>query len=253
MRNKLIVGNWKMNLTLEEARRLTLDIRQGLTNLSEKVEVAVCPSFVHLANVHYQLPSSIKLGSQNVFWKSNGAYTGEISCDQLLDLGCSYVIVGHSERRKNLRETDDMVNDKVLECMQKGLKPIICVGETNDEKEKNMTEEKVTQQVELALEGVKSKDVINITIAYEPIWAIGNSNPAEPSDAQAVISRIRDILKNNYSEKESEMIKILYGGSVNPQNIASFVLEKDIDGALVGGASIKANEFVGIVKQVLKI
>jgi len=146
-----------------------------------------------------------------------------------------------------------MVNDKVLECLRKGLKPIICVGETKDEKEKGMTEEKVTQQVEVAVEGVKSKDITNIIIAYEPIWAIGTSNSAEPSDAQIVISRIRDILKNNYSEKESEMIKILYGGSVNPQNIASFVLEKDIDGVLVGGASVKANEFVGIVKQVMKI
>lgn len=253
MRNKLIVGNWKMNLTLEESRRLTLDIRQGLTNLSEKVEVAVCSSFVHLANVHYQLPSSIKLGGQDVFWQNNGAYTGEISCDQLLDLGCSYCIIGHSERRKNLRETDDMVNNKVLACIKNGLKPIICVGETAEERDKKLTYNKVTQQVELALEGVKSKDVINVIIAYEPIWAIGSSNPAEPSDAEAVVLRIREVLRNDYSEKEADEIRILYGGSVNPQNVASFVLEKDVDGVLVGGASIKANEFVGIVKQVMKI
>lgn len=253
MRNKLIVGNWKMNLTLEEARRLTLDVRQGLTTLSEKVEVVVCPSFVHLANVHYQLPSSIKLGGQDVFWQSNGAYTGEISCDQLSDLGCSYAIIGHSERRKNLRETDDMVNNKVLACIKNGLKPIVCVGETKEEREKKLTNEKVTQQVELALEGVRSRDVVNVVVAYEPIWAIGSGNSAEPSDAEAVVLRIREVLRNDYSEKEAEQIRILYGGSVSPQNVASFVLEKDVDGVLVGGASIKANEFVGIVKQVMKI
>ncbi len=242
-----------MNLTVEEARRLALDVRQGLTNLPENIEVVVCPSFVHLSGVNFQLPSSINLGAQDVFWKSNGAYTGEISCEQLLDVGCSYVIVGHSERREYLKETDVMVSSKVLACLKHDLRPIVCVGENKEEREKKLTESKVTQQVELAFKDVKSGDIAKVDIAYEPIWAIGSGEAAEPSDAEAVVILIRQVLKGLFSEKEAEQVRILYGGSVNPQNIASFVLEKDIDGALVGGSSLKANEFVGIVKQVMKI
>lgn len=242
-----------MNLTVEGARRLALDVRQGLTDLPKNVEVVVCPSFAHLAGVNFQLPSSIHLGAQDVFWEENGAYTGEISCAQLLDVGCLYVIVGHSERRVYSRENDVMVNSKVLACLRNGLKPIVCVGENKEEREKKLTESKVTQQVELAMKGVKSGEAVNVDIAYEPLWAIGSGDAAEPSDAEAVVVLIRQVLKNLFSEKEAKQVRILYGGSVNPQNIASFVLEKDIDGVLIGGASLRANEFIGMVKQVMKI
>ncbi|MEW6407379.1 MAG: triose-phosphate isomerase [Patescibacteria group bacterium] len=252
MRKKLIVGNWKMNLNLEEARRLILDIRLTLAEIKD-VEVAVCPSFLHLAMVGFQLPTNIKLGAQNCFWERFGQYTGEISPVQLKNLRCDYVILGHSERRQYLKENDVMIAQKLEAVLASGMTPILCVGETKEEREKKLTAAKLDEQVQVPLEDLTREQIRKIVIAYEPVWAIGKGLAARPQDAQQVAKFIRKILDKKYDEKTAEMVRILYGGSVDSKNIIEFVSQPSIDGALVGRASLKAEEFVDIVKNVTEV
>ncbi len=248
----IIIGNWKMNLNLEEARRLILDIRLALVEV-KNIEIVVCPSFLHFAMVGFQLPTNIKLGAQNCFWEKFGQYTGEVSPIQLKNLRCNYVILGHSERRQYLKENNLMIAQKLEVVLACGMTPILCVGETKEERERKLTEAKLDEQVQIPLEDLTREQIRKIVIAYEPVWAIGGGQAARPQDVQQAAKFIRRILDKKYDEKTSEMVRILYGGSVNSKNIIEFISQPSIDGVLVGGASLKAEEFVNIVKNTARI
>ena len=246
MRKPLIAGNWKMNTTLEEAKSLVRAILNELDG-TDGVETVLCPPFISLAAVKDLLTgTSIELGAQNMYFEEKGAYTGEISPIMLTDL-CDYVIIGHSERRQHFFETDDMVNKKAKKALASRLKPIVCVGESLEENEAGKTEQIITNQVKTGLAGTSPTN--ELVIAYEPIWAIGTGRAATGKQANATISLIRNIIANIWNKQTAEIVRILYGGSVTGNNIAEFIAELNIDGALVGGASLKSNEFVSIVKQ----
>ena len=252
MRKPIIVGNWKMNLDLEDARRLIVEIRQGLRDIDErKIDIVVCPAFVHLQSVNFQLPVNIKLGAQDVFWKKGGAYTGEISPDMLKDVGCRYVIIGHSERRQ-LGETDEMINKKISVLLDRDLFPILCLGETKEEKEKNLGDSKIKEQVIKDLEGIKTQVVEKVIIAYEPVWAIGTGKAAKGEEVNKTAKLIRKVIEGRYSKNQADKIRILYGGSVDQRNVKEFVNQSQIDGVLVGETSLKANKFIKIVEQVIE-
>ncbi len=245
-RTPIVAGNWKMNLNVAESLALVRAMRDQLQEIAS-VERVLCPPFVSLAPVREALRgTSIKLGAQNAFWKDNGAYTGEVSPLMLASL-CDYVILGHSERRQYFGETDEIVNRKIEAALRAGLGVIFCVGENLAENEAGRTEEVVTRQVRRGLAGIPS--LAGIVVAYEPIWAIGTGRAARGSDAAAVVALIRRTLRELYGAAAADTVRIQYGGSVNRSNIAEFVREPDIDGALVGGASLKADEFVAIVRQ----
>jgi triosephosphate isomerase len=245
MRPWMVAGNWKMHNTVKEAVTLALAVKQG----SEGVKggtVVIAPVFTALASVSEAVRGShVKLAAQNLFYEEKGAYTGEVAPAMLLDVGCEYVIIGHSERRKYFHETDESVNAKVKKALATGLKPIVCVGETEEEREKGVTEFVVGSQVRKGLYGVES--LKNIVIAYEPVWAIGTGKNATPREAQEVHAFIRSLLKKIYGE-EAAAVLILYGGSVTKDNIGDLISMDDIDGALVGGASLKSDSFLGIIK-----
>lgn len=246
MRKPIIAGNWKMNKTMNEALELVDEIKDE-TNKTD-VEVVVCCPFTVISEVKKAIEGSkVKLGAQNMHWEDEGAFTGEISANMLKDLGVDYVIIGHSERRQYFGETDEVVNKKVIKAIEKGLKPIICVGETLNEREKNKTFDIVKRQTLTALEGVGKDGMNDVVIAYEPVWAIGTGKTASSQDANEVIAYIRSLLQNKYGIEVSERVRIQYGGSVKPSNATEIMNETDIDGALVGGASLKAEEFLGIV------
>jgi triosephosphate isomerase len=246
VRKPLIAGNWKMNTTLEEAKSLVWAILNELEG-TDGVEKVLCPPFISLAAVKELLRgTSIELGAQNMYFEDKGAYTGEISPVMLTDL-CDYVIIGHSERRQHFFETDDMVNKKAKKALESGLKPIVCVGESLEDNEAGKTEQIITCQVKAGLAGISPTS--ELVIAYEPIWAIGTGRAATGKQANATISLIRNIIANIWNRQTAETVRILYGGSVTGNNIAEFIAELHIDGALVGGASLKSNEFVSIVKQ----
>ncbi|MDI9475620.1 MAG: triose-phosphate isomerase [Natronincolaceae bacterium] len=246
MRKPIIAGNWKMNKTMNEALELVDEIKDE-TNKTD-VEVVVCCPFTVISEVKKAIEGSkVKLGAQNMHWEDEGAFTGEISANMLKDLGVDYVIIGHSERRQYFGETDEVVNKKVIKAIEKGLKPIICVGETLNEREKNKTFDIVKRQTLTALEGVGKDGMNDVVIAYEPVWAIGTGKTASSQDANEVIAYIRFLLQNKYGIEVSERVRIQYGGSVKPSNATEIMNETDIDGALVGGASLKAEEFLGIV------
>lgn len=250
MRVPLIAGNWKMNTTLAEAVRLVTEMRPGLEEIPN-VGKAVCPPFISLAAVKELIKrTSIKLGAQNMYFAQKGAYTGEISPVMLTDL-CEFVIIGHSERRQYFNETDETVNKKIVAALEVGLKPILCVGERSEENEAGRTEEVVTSQLTLALAGVKRP--AGLVIAYEPVWAIGTGKAATGKQANSTISLIRDTVTDCYDKEFSKNTLILYGGSVTADNAAEFLQQPDIDGALVGGASLKAAQFVSIVRQASEI
>jgi triosephosphate isomerase len=245
MRPWMVAGNWKMHNTVKEAVALALAIKQG----SEGVKggtVVIAPVYTALASVSEAVRGShVKVAAQNVFYEEKGAYTGEVAPAMLLDVGCEYVIIGHSERRKYFHETDEGVNAKVKKALATGLKPIICVGETEEEREKGITEFVVGSQVRKGLYGVASlKDIV---IAYEPVWAIGTGKNATPQEAQEVHAFIRGLLKKTYGD-EAAAVLVLYGGSVTKDNISDLIGMEDIDGALVGGASLKSDSFLGIIK-----
>ena len=246
MRTAMIAGNWMMNTTLAEASALVGEMREGLERI-EGVEKGLCPPFISLASVKGLLQgSSIKLGAQNMHFEERGAYTGEVSPLMLKEL-CDFVILGHSERREHFKETDEIVNKKVKAALAVGLTPILCLGERLEEKEAGRTEEVVIRQVRAALQEVASPQ--GLVIAYEPIWAIGTGRAATGDGANATIGIIRETIAQLYTKGIAQEIRILYGGSVTAANIAEFISQPQIDGALVGGASLKATELLSIVEQ----
>ena len=255
MRIPFIAGNWKMNTTVTEAEQLVFEMLDELDGI-EGVEKVLCPPFVSLVAINMMLQgSSIKLGAQNMYFETEGAYTGEISPLMLSNL-CEFVILGHSERRWYFGETDEMVNKKVKAALANKLKPILCVGERLEENEAGKTEEVVSRQVTAALGGIEPavlSIVKNLVIAYEPVWAIGTGKAASGEQAAATIQFIRDVLAKQWNKGIAQDLRILYGGSVTSDNIAEFISRPEIDGALVGGASLRAEEFLSIVEQTAEI
>jgi triosephosphate isomerase len=249
MRKPLIAGNWKMYKTINEAIELTTGIKRELLDFVD-ADIVVCPTFTCLNSVYEVIMDTvIRLGAQNLFWEKEGAYTGEISPIMLKDCGCEYVIIGHSERRKYFSETDQSVNKKIKAALEVGLIPIVCVGETLEEREAEKTIEVVENQLKGCFAELKDEDMLKLVIAYEPVWAIGTGKTATPQQAQEVHKFIRNWLAENFTSDVASSLRILYGGSVKPSNIKELMQEEDIDGALVGGASLEDKSFVEIVKN----
>ena len=247
MRQPLVAGNWKMNGTLESVTTLVEGIKAGLDSVT-KAEVAVCPPFVFLDRVNQLIAgASIALGAQNVAKEDPGAYTGEIAAPMLKDVGCKYVIVGHSERRAIYGETDSLVAEKYARGLQEGLTPILCVGELLEEREAGKTEEVVARQLDAVIENVGIAGVGEGVIAYEPVWAIGTGRTASPEQAQDVHAFIRERLASHDSAVAAST-RILYGGSMKGSNAEGLIGMADIDGGLIGGASLKAEEFLAICR-----
>ena len=247
MRKTLIAGNWKMNLDRLQAVALATELKGGFIT-DNNVELAVCPPFVYLDAVAAIVQeTSIALGAQDMYFEKEGAFTGEISGAMLSDLGCHYVILGHSERRHILGETDAFINQKVHAALALGLKPILCVGELLEERESGETEAVVRQQMQGSLEGVSAEQMLEVVIAYEPVWAIGTGKVATPEQAQSVHADLRKMIEGCYNPEIASMVRIQYGGSVKPGNAGELLSLPDVDGALVGGASLKASDFLGIV------
>ena len=247
-RKLFVAGNWKMNTSRAEAVALAAELASQIGS-QEAVDLAVCPPMVYLAAVGEALAGSrIDLGAQNMFCEDNGAFTGETSGTMLLDVGCRLVILGHSERRHVIGESDELINRKVLKALGDGLRPIFCIGELLEQREGGQTTDVVRRQVTVGLEGVCKEDVARVTLAYEPVWAIGTGVTATPDQAQEVHAMIRGLLGEMYDPKLADGLRIQYGGSVKPANAADLLGRPDVDGALVGGASLKVPDFVGIVR-----
>lgn len=251
-RKNLICGNWKMNATHLEAIQMVQKLSYRLDTADyERVEVVVAPPFTSLRSVQTVIEAdhlAIQLGAQNVHWEESGAFTGEISASMLAKLSVKYVIVGHSERRQLFGEDDSTVNKKVKAVLESGMDPILCVGETLEEREGGSTSEVVRRQLIGGLKGVEAEDVARIVVAYEPIWAIGTGRNADPDTAGEVVEVLRNTLTEVYDGEKAESVRILYGGSVNAGNIAGFMAKRHIDGALVGGASLDPDSFASIVR-----
>ena len=248
MRRKIIAGNWKMNLNYREAEILVKDILKRVGGIQD-VEIVLCPTFTSLYSVHEMLRgTSVMLGAQNMHWEKKGAYTGEISANMLLTLGCQFVILGHSERRTFFHETDENVARKVRSALGSGLIPIVCVGETRAEREGGVTEKVVESQVRGAFAGLKPEEFKDTVLAYEPVWAIGTGLNATAEQAQAVHGYIRNLLSELFGEKTAESVRIQYGGSMKPSNARELLTQPDIDGGLIGGASLEAESFEGIIR-----
>jgi triosephosphate isomerase len=248
MRKPLIAGNWKMNKTITESISLVKELIDFVKGYQE-TEIVICPPYTSLwVTKELVGDTNIYLGAQNMYYKDEGAYTGEISASMLQNIGCEYVILGHSERREYFNETSQEVALKVRQALSFGIKPIICVGEKLEERESGSAKDVVREEVEAIFEVLKPQDAAKVVFAYEPIWAIGTGKSATSSDANDMIKYIRELLKAKYSEKISDQIRILYGGSVKPENIKELMTESDIDGALVGGASLKALTFSRLIK-----
>jgi len=240
-----------MYKTITEAIELVTGLKRELYKLdNQAVEVVVCPPFTALSEVSEVTDDSIiQLGAQNVYWQDEGAFTGEISPKMLKDAGCKFVIIGHSERRQNFGETSETVNKKIKAALAADLTPIVCVGETLKEREGGLTFKVLDEHVGNGLKGLSEDDALKIVIAYEPVWAIGTGKTATPQQAQEVHKYIRDLLKKEYNEDTANSIRIQYGGSVKPENIIELMKQPDVDGALVGGASLAVESFVQIVKK----
>lgn len=246
MRKKVIAGNWKMNKNPEEAKKYLEEFIPLVNNTN--AEVILCAPYLDLkCMVKHTNGTNVKIGAQNMHWEETGAYTGEISGSMLKSIGVEYVIMGHSERRQYFAETDETVNKKIKSAFANELKPIVCVGETLDEREQGKTKEVITTQTKLALEGLTNEQVENTIIAYEPIWAIGTGKTATSEDANNSIKEIRDEICKIYGQNTSDRVIIQYGGSVKPTNAKELFNTSDIDGALVGGASLKPEDFAAIV------
>ncbi|MBE7014084.1 MAG: triose-phosphate isomerase [Ruminococcaceae bacterium] len=246
MRKILIAGNWKMNKTVSETVTLVEEITKKVTE--PNCDVVICVPYTSISDaVKLTKGTPVKVGAQNMHFLDNGAYTGEISADMLLELGVTYVIIGHSERREYYNETDETVNKKVLKAIEKNLISIVCVGETLEQRENNETLGLVKGQVEKALKDVSIEDIKKVVFAYEPIWAIGTGKTATCEQANEVCKYIRECVKDLYNEEIANEIKILYGGSMNVKNADELLKEPDIDGGLIGGASLKSEDFSNIV------
>jgi triosephosphate isomerase len=247
MRKPFIAGNWKMNTNRAEAIALAKAIASQAP-ANNTVEIAVCPPACYLEAVAQAVAgSAVGVGAQNVYHENNGAFTGELSTAMLLDVGCKYVILGHSERRQLLGETDAAVNVKLKKSLAAGLIPIVCLGETLTEREAGQTFQVVTQQFTGSFAGLTADDMAKVVIAYEPVWAIGTGKVATPAQAEEVHAALRKLLETHFGAAVANVVRIQYGGSVKPDNAAELLAQPNIDGALVGGASLKAESFLGIV------
>jgi triosephosphate isomerase len=245
MRKPLIAGNWKMNKTSTEAKVFVQELLKVLP-IKIDIEILICPPFTALSIVADMVKNTqVKIGAQNMHWETKGAFTGEISSEFLKDIGCEYVILGHSERRQYFGETEELVNKKFQAALAMNLKPIICIGEHLAERETNQTFDIIQRQLQGCFANVSN--IENAVVAYEPVWAIGTGKTATPEQAQEVHKYIRNFIDDNYNKDTAHKIRILYGGSVTPDNIAILMKQPDIDGALVGGASLKADSFLKLI------
>ncbi len=247
-RKPIVAGNWKMNKTPDEAEALARDVVEKTAGI-EGCEVVVCPPFTALERVGNVVKDThIGLGGQNIYWEAEGAFTGEISTAMLLTCGCSHVILGHSERRQFFGETDDTVNRRVKAALGAALSPIVCVGETQEQRESGVTEDVVTSQVTGGLADLSSEDVAKLVFAYEPVWAIGTGLTATPDQAEEVHGLIRKVLADGFRQEVADGVRIQYGGSVKPDNAAELFSQPNIDGGLIGGAALDADSFAAVVK-----
>ncbi|MFA7074663.1 MAG: triose-phosphate isomerase [Endomicrobiaceae bacterium] len=247
MRRPLMAGNWKMHKTIPEAIAMVKELKSKIADVKD-VDVLLCPTFTALYALANELKgSNIKIGAQNLFWEPKGAFTGEIAANMIVDAGCSYVIIGHSERRQYFGETDETVNKRIKAALNAGLFPIVCVGETLNERESNVTFKVIEKQVRDGIKELTAEESAKIVIAYEPVWAIGTGKTATPEQAQEVHEFIRKVYSEMYGSA-AEGTRILYGGSVKPDNVAELMKKADIDGGLVGGASLEASSFEKLVK-----
>jgi len=236
-----------MYKTIKDGQALAVALKRELYKI-ENVDIVICPAYTLLAYLADDLEdSNIAIGAQDIYWQEEGAFTGEVSPVMLLDAGCRYVIVGHSERRQFFGDTNETVNKKIKACLKHGLTPIVCVGENLQEREANKTFRVIEDHINNGLVDISSSDMLNLVIAYEPVWAIGTGKTATPQQAQEVHKFIRDLLKKNYGQEVADSVRIQYGGSVKPENITELMNKPDVDGALVGGASLKAESFSAIV------
>ncbi|GAA0352599.1 triose-phosphate isomerase [Bacillus horti] len=248
MRKPIIAGNWKMHMTVDEAKAFVQEV-DGLVPSADQVDTVICAPFTHLSTLTELVQERpIAIGAQNMYFEEQGAFTGEISPVMLSSLGVTYVILGHSERRQYFNETDELVNAKAKAAHQHKLIPIICVGENLEEREKDETKEVVQKQLIGALQGLSSAEASASVIAYEPVWAIGTGKSSTAEDAGDVISFIRSIVEDQYDQQVASAVRIQYGGSVKPENIAEYMAHPDIDGALVGGASLKPTSFLQLLE-----
>ncbi len=249
MRKTIIAGNWKMHKTINEAIDLANNLKRELFKVNfSAVDVVLCPVFTALSEVAEVLTETdIQLGAQDVYWQEEGAFTGEVSPLMLKDAGCQYVIIGHSERRQFFGETNETVNKKIKAALKHGLIPIICVGENLQERESNNTFKVIQDHIQGSLADISAQDLLKTVIAYEPVWAIGTGKTATPEQAQEVHKFIRDLLRKMHGEELAGNIRIQYGGSVKPENVTELMGKPDVDGALVGGASLKVDSFSSIV------
>ena len=249
MRRLIIAGNWKMNKTVEEAVSIAIGLKRKFYTFSE-ADIVICPPFTALSKVNEALvDSSIMLGGQDVYWEEEGAFTGEISPGMLKDAGCRYVIIGHSERRILFGESDEEVNNKLKVVLTYGMVPIMCIGERLEERDNGMTFEIIEKQLTRGLKNIAKEEITRLVIAYEPVWAIGTGRTATPQQAEEAHKFIREFIEKWFDKEVSSKVRILYGGSVKPENIANLIAQEDIDGSLVGGASLDVNSFSEIVQN----
>lgn len=253
VRKAIIAGNWKMNKTRPEAKELLEAIKPLVANAEGKVEVIACVPFTNLETaVNTTAGSNVKIGAENVHFEKSGAFTGEISADMLTELGVEYVVIGHSERRQYFGETDETVNKRTIAALEAGLKPIVCVGELKWERECNITDEVIARQIKLDLWSLTAEQVKNTVIAYEPVWAIGTGLTATPEQAEEVCGFIRATIAKLYDQETADAVTIQYGGSMNAKNCAELLAKPNIDGGLIGGASLKAADFNTIVQAAVE-
>ena len=253
VRKAIIAGNWKMNKTRPEAKELLEAIKPLVANAEGKVEVIACVPFTNLETaLNATKGSNVKIGAENVHFEKSGAFTGEISADMLTELGVEYVVIGHSERRQYFGETDETVNKRTKAALAAGLKPIVCVGELLWERECNITEEVIARQIKLDFFSVSAEDIKKCVIAYEPVWAIGTGKTATADQAEEVCGFIRKTLAKIYDEETAQAVTIQYGGSMNAKNCAELLSKENVDGGLIGGASLKADDFNTIVQAAVE-
>lgn len=250
MRTKVVAGNWKMNNDINSSVTLINEIKKELTSKNLNVQVIICPPFISLETANVLIKDTpIKLGAQNMYYEPSGAFTGEISPVMLKSVGCEYVILGHSERRTIFSESNQLINKKIQAAVKHSLKPIFCIGETLEEREKGITFNVVETQIREGLDGLSEVDLASLIIAYEPVWAIGTGKNATPEQAEEVHKFIRELIAKIYSKEFADKLIIQYGGSVKPENSKDLMLQPDIDGALVGGACLKADSFIKIIES----
>ncbi len=248
MRKNIVAGNWKMHMNLSETIQLISEIKKKVEDLNTNCGVIICPPFTSLDAAAAMIKDSrIKLGAQNMHYENKGAFTGEVSADMLMSVGCEFVILGHSERRTIFKESDELINKKIHAAISAGLTPIFCIGETLDEREKGITFDVVKRQMNIGLENVSSENAERMIIAYEPVWAIGTGKTASPQQAEEVHAYLRNLLTEIYDSNTANEITIQYGGSVKPDNANELFSQPNIDGGLIGGACLKADSFVDII------